>query len=455
MSGALRPSASGRLSIREKVCYAMGDAAANIAWRGVAAFLFIVYTDQFGLAPAAVGTLLLVARIGDGVSDIAMGIVADRTNTRWGKFRPWMLWSALPLGVTLSLMFTCPEGLGPTGRLVYAYVTYIAFTLAYTAQGIPYGALLTVMSPDDRERTSLGSYKMVGAFAGGMAVQGLLIVLKEHFHSYTIPIYILSAVLVVLMPVTFFGTRERVSPPKGQRSSVRDDLGDLLLRNFPWVVLLAVSLLYNVYNSVKQGVTIIYFTHFLGRELACASYMTLLMLASVVGAALTSPLAVRFGKRNLFVVSLLLSGVFSAALWFCGPTDVHAIFALGIASELFAAILPTLCFVMLGDVADYSELRNGRRASGLVYSAASFAMKAGGGLAGLLIGVVLARCGYDGLAKETIAGAVPGIKALMSWIPGALAVATAAVMALYPITTARMAEISAALAARRLERTER
>lgn len=171
-----------------------------------------------------------------------------------------------------------------------------------------------------------------------------------------------------------------------------------------------------------------------------------------VDAALTSPLAVRFGKRRLFVDSLLLSGVFSAALWFCGPSDVHAIFALGIASELFAAILPTLCFVMLGDVADYSEWRNGRRASGLVYSAASFVMKAGGGLAGLLIGVVLARCGYDGLAKEAIAGAIPGIKALMSWIPGALAVATAAVMALYPITTARMAEISAALAARRLER---
>ena len=449
-----KDAASGRLSVREKVCYAMGDAAANIAWRGVASFLFIVYTDQFGLAPAAVGTLLLVARIGDGISDVAMGVVADRTNTRWGKFRPWMLWSALPLGVTLSLMFTCPESLSMTGRLIYAYITYIVFTLVYTAQGIPYGALLTVMSPDDRERTSLGSYKMVGAFAGGMAVQGLLIVLKEYFHSYTVPIYILSAVLVVLMPITFFGTRERVSPPPGQKSSILDDLGDLLLRNFPWVVLLLVSFLYNVYNSVKQGVTIVYFTHFLGRELACATYMTLLMLVSVAGAALTSPLAARFGKRNLFVAALLLTGAFNAALWLCGPTDVHAIFTLGIASEFFAAILPTLCFVMLGDVADYSELRNGRRASGLVYSAASFAMKAGGGVAGLIIGVVLARYGYDGTAKETIVGAIPGIKALMSWIPATIAIGTAAVMALYPITTARMSEISAALAVRRRERAD-
>ena len=171
----------GKVSVREKICYAMGDASANIAWRGVAAFLFIVYTDVFGLNPAAVGTLMLVARLGDGVSDVLMGVVADRTRTRWGKYRPWMLWSALPLGVTLSMMFTCPESLSMTGRLVYAYVTYIVFTLVYTAQGIPYGALLSVMSPDDRERTSIGSYKMVGAFAGGMLVQGLLLVLKERF----------------------------------------------------------------------------------------------------------------------------------------------------------------------------------------------------------------------------------------------------------------------------------
>ena len=438
----------GKVSVREKICYAMGDASANIAWRGVAAFQFIVYTDVFGLNPAAVGTLMLVARLGDGVSDVLMGVVADRTRTRWGKYRPWMLWSALPLGVTLSMMFTCPESLSMTGRLVYAYVTYIVFTLVYTAQGIPYGALLSVMSPDDRERTSIGSYKMVGAFAGGMLVQGLLLVLKERFDSYTIPIYILSAVLVVLMPITFFGTRERVEPPKGQSDDLLADLRQLAA-NRPWVVLLAVSLLYNVYNSVKQGVTVVYFTHYMNRELLCATYMTALMLASVAGAALTSPLARRFGKRNLFVASLVVSGAANSLLWFCGAADVASIFALGVVSELFAAIFPTLCFVMLGDVADYSEWRNGRRATGLIYSATSFAMKFGGGIAGLLIGVVLARFGYDGKVAESIPGAIPGIKALMSWMPGAIAALTAAVMAFYPITTSRMKQITAELSARR------
>ena len=439
---------SGKVSVREKICYAMGDASANIAWRGVAAFLFIVYTDVFGLNPAAVGTLMLVARLGDGLSDVAMGVIADRTRTRWGKYRPWMLWSALPLGVILSMMFTCPESLSMTGRLVYAYVTYIIFTLAYTAQGIPYGALLSVMSADDRERTSIGSYKMVGAFAGGMLVQGLLLVLKEHFNSYTIPIYIMSAVLVVLMPISFFGTRERVEPPKNQADDLRADMAQLL-RNFPWLVLLAVSLLFNVYNSVKQGVTVIYFTHYMNRELLCATYMTALMLASVVGAAVTSPLARCFGKRNLFVGALLASGAANSLLWFCGAADVAAVFALGVVSELFAAIFPTLCFVMLGDVTDYSEWLNGRRATGLIYSATSFAMKFGGGVAGLLIGVVLARYGYDGKVAESIPGAIPGIKMLMSWIPGLVAASAAAVMALYPISTFKMKEIAAGLSARR------
>jgi len=260
------------VSIREKIAYALGDAASNIAWRGVASFLFIVYTDVFGLNPAAVGTLMLVARVGDGISDIAIGVAADRTRTRWGRFRPWILWTALPLAATLCMTFTCPAGLGPTGRLAYAYVTYILFTLVYTAMNIPYGALLSVMTPDERERTSIGGWRMAGAFAGGMLVQGLLLALKDWTGSYTAPIYMLSAVMALILPVTFFGTRERVEPPPSQKNDLRRDFGDLLLRNAPWLVLLAVSLSYNVYNSVKQGVTVVYFTHYVHRELLAGTF---------------------------------------------------------------------------------------------------------------------------------------------------------------------------------------
>ena len=170
----------GRIKIREKIGYALGDGAANIAWRGVATFLIIFYTDVFGINPAAVGLLMLIARSSDGISDVLMGIIGDRTNSKYGKFRPWILWTAIPLGVILSMLFTTPD-ISPAGKIAYAYTTYILFTLVYTANNIPYGALMAVMTGDDKERTSIGSFRMVGAFAGGMLVQGALLFLVAHF----------------------------------------------------------------------------------------------------------------------------------------------------------------------------------------------------------------------------------------------------------------------------------
>jgi len=169
-----------KIAIKEKIGYALGDGAANIAWRGVATFLFIFYTDVFGLSPVTVGVLMLVARFSDGISDVAMGIIGDRTKSKYGKFRPWILWTAIPLAAILSLLFTSPD-LGTTGKIVYAYITYIFFTLIYTANNVPYGALMAVMTGDDKERTSLGSYRMVGAFGGGMLVQGALLFLVAYF----------------------------------------------------------------------------------------------------------------------------------------------------------------------------------------------------------------------------------------------------------------------------------
>jgi hypothetical protein len=171
---------SDKINIKEKIGYALGDGVANIAWRGVATFLFIFYTDVFGIDPVAVGLLMLIARSSDGISDVVMGIIGDRTNSMPGKFRPWILWKAIPLGIILSLLFTSPN-LGPTGKIIYTYSTYILFTLIYTANNIPYGALMGVMTGDDKERTSIGSYRMVGAFAGGMLVQGALLYLVAAF----------------------------------------------------------------------------------------------------------------------------------------------------------------------------------------------------------------------------------------------------------------------------------
>ena len=525
-----------KLSVKEKIGYALGDGAANIAWRGVATFLFIFYTDVFGLNPAVVGVLFLIARFGDGIIDILMGIVCDRTNSKYGKFRPWILWTAVPLGITLSLLFTTPN-LGPTGKVVYAYATYLLFFLIYTANNIPYGALMAVMTPDDKERTSLGSYRMVGAFTGGMVVQGALLFLVAHFgnidptinvqkldakkyevtvsthediknvniktkdgialftwaiaekdsanvptqgksfsmvadkdylfivsgeenleaknisiidqkRGYSSAIYIMSVFLSLFLMVTFATTKERVLPPKDQETNLVKDLKDLI-RNKPWIILLFIGILFNVYNSIKQGIVVIYFSHYLHNQFLAASFMIGLMLASIAGAMITSPLGKKYGKRNLFIGALIFSGGVNALLALCGPGDTIGIFTIGIISEFGAAVFPTLFFAMLGDAADYSEFKNGRRATGLVYSAGSFATKFGGGIAGVIIGFVLAAFHYNGQDEVSIQGAVPGIIMLMSWIPTIVAVITAAVMALYPLDQNKMDEITIELNNRR------
>ncbi len=526
-----------KLSFLEKVGYALGDGAANIAWRGVATFLFIFYTDVYGLTPASVGLLLLIARSSDGISDVLMGIVGDRTKTKYGKFRPWILWTAIPLAATLSLLFTTPD-LGPTGKIVYAYSTYIIFTLLYTANNVPYGALMAVMTGDDRERTVLGSYRMVGAFAGGMLVQGALLFLVAYYgnvdpsvrisqlnrdsynvtvstpsdvananiktengiatfewideeeysetatHSisfsmeagreynflvtgesgltaasisiidqkkgYSNAIYLMSVFLALFMFITFATTKERVKPPKEQQTNLKRDFYDLV-RNRPWLVLLFIGLLFNVYNSIKQGITVIYFTHYLQNQLLSASYLVALMVASILGALATGWLGQRLGKKELFIYALIFSGAVNAMLLFCGPDNTFWIFSIGTVSEFAAAIFPTLFFAMLGDAADYSEFKNGRRATGLVYSAGSFATKFGGGLAGVVIGAILAAYHYDGLDQVAIQGAIPGIIMLMSWVPAVVAGIAAIIMAWYPLNQTKMDEITIELNQRRLK----
>lgn len=526
-----------KISIGEKIGYALGDGAANIAWRGVATFLFVFYTDVYGISPVAVGLLMLVARFSDGITDILMGIIGDRTETRYGKFRPWILWTAIPLGIVLSLLFTTPD-LSSSGKIIYAYITYILFTLIYTANNIPYGALMAVITGDDKERTVLGSYRMVGAFAGGMVVQGALLFLVAQFGNinpdikttqvsekkyevsvlvnkdvenvnlktkngiglfslvdtssnltdnhgvsslslsmnskteyrflvegeggltpesisiidqkkgYSSAIYIMSAFLSLFMFVTFYTTRERVRPPKSQKSNLRQDLKDLA-RNKPWMVLLLTGLLFNIYNSVKQGIAVIYFTHYLNNQLLAGSYLVGLMLASIAGAMVTGYLGRKLGKRRLFIIALIFSGLTNSLLFLCSASDIYPIFALGMISEFASAIFPTLFFAMLGDAADFSEYKNHRRATGLIYSAGSFATKFGGGIAGAIIGLILGAYHYSGHDSNSIQLAIPGIKMLMSWIPSVIALLAAVLMSVYPLTQQKMDEITLELASRR------
>lgn len=440
---AFNKSKMEKLKIKEKIGYALGDTASNIAWRTLTTFLLVFYTDVFGISAAAAGVLLLITRLTDGVTDVVMGMIADRTNTPKGKFRPWILWTAFPLGIILSLTFTTPD-LGSTGKLIYAYCTYIALTLIYTASNVPYSALMGVMTADEKERTSLSSYRFAGAYLGGILTQGFLIYLVlflgggDENKGYQYAIYFLSAVLVIFLLITYSTTRERVvSPPSEKSSHILDDIKDLV-KNKPWVILLIVGFLFVTYNSIKQGITVIYFKRYLDNEMLAASYMVVLLVVSMIAALVTSPLANRLGKRKLFIYVMIFSGVTNGLLYLAQPGDITLVYVLGTLSEFGAGIMPVLFFSMLGDSADYSEWKNGRRATGLVYSAGTFAMKFGGGAAGAIIGFILAGYGYDGMDEATMAGAMPGIKMLMSWVPALITIPVVLVLFLYPLTAQQL-----------------
>lgn len=435
-----------RIKLGEKLGYALGDTAANIAWRTLTTFLLVFYTDVFGISAAAAGVLLLVTRVTDGVTDVIMGMIADRTNTSKGKFRPWILWTSVPLGIILALTFTTPD-FGPTGKLIYAYVTYIALTLIYTASNVPYSALMGVMTADDKERTSLSSFRFAGAYLGGILTQGLLIYLVlflgngDENQGYQYAIYLLSAVLVIFLLITYATTKERIKPEKDRADgSIMKDLTDLI-KNKPWLILLLVGFFFVTYNSIKQGITVIYFKRYINDTTLAASYMVALLVVSMVAALVTTPLARKFGKKELFIYVMVFSGITNGMLYFAGPGDLELVYVLGILSEFGAGIMPVLFFSMLGDSADYSEWKNGRRATGLVYSAGTFAMKFGGGAAGAIIGFVLSGYGYDGMDQSTMAGALPAIKMLMSWVPALLTIPVVLALVVYPLTKERLSEI--------------
>lgn len=515
-----------KLSILEKSGYAMGDAAANLVWRGALAYLAIFYTDTLGITAAAAAALLLVVRLLDGVTDIIMGMVADRTNSRHGKFRPWVLWSAPFLGLFIVLAFTAPD-ISTEMKLVWAYFTYIGLTLAYTVNNVPYSALMGVMTPSHEERSVLSGYRFAGAFAGGALVMGFTPQLVEFFgqgddaQGYQYTMYVFATLLIVLCTITFFTTRERVqstasqapflqelkdlslnlpliiapllaialffysatqSPdaelrlnpfytglvcalilfitgyfikrlikrPESDTTASQRDLIDLLT-NRPWLMILSLGFFTMMFNGIKYGVIAYYFTHYVGEAKLAGLYFLVLLIVSIIAALVAGYLTRLMGKKRLFIISLGVSGILTSLLLFAGPDSVLYVFIIGGAAEFFAAFMPVLVFSMLGDAADYSEWKHGRRATGLFYSAGTFIQKTGGGFAGALVLIVLGAYGYVGTDPSTIPDTVEGMKWLMSWIPAIFAFVSIAIVAVYPLNTKRMGEIEADLLARRAQ----
>jgi glycoside/pentoside/hexuronide:cation symporter, GPH family len=411
---------SQKLSVKEKIGYGLGDTAANLVWRTLMVFLPIFYTDVFGLSAAAVGTLLLICRYWDGITDYIMGLIADRTHTRWGKFRPWVLWTSVPFGILTVLTFSTPN-LSSPAKLLYAYATYSGLIVVFTANNIPYSAMTGVLSSDPGERTSLSSYRFFFAFLGGLITQGLNIYLVSWFgqgddiKGYRITMTLFALLSVLLFWITFFTTRERVQPPAQQHSSIRQDTRDLF-RNRAWVVLFFMGLFFVVFATLKQGVTLYYFKYYVGRMDLAAAFMISGLLAAMAGAAATQPLTRRWGKITVMNVSLCIGMASSGLLYLVARTDHLYLFVLSTITECSTGPMFALFFAMLADAADYSEWKTGRRATALVFSAGALSMKFGTGIAGAMTGWLLNAYGYIAHAQQSEA-ALHGIRMLISIYP--------------------------------------
>jgi GPH family glycoside/pentoside/hexuronide:cation symporter len=441
-----------KLSIREKLGYGVGDTASHFVWDMVGFWILIFYTDTFGISAAAAGTIMLIARAWDMVSDPIMGIIADRTRTRWGKFRPYILWMALPYSILAVLTFSTPD-LGDTGKIIYAGVTYLLLMSVFTAINLPYSSLGAVMTSDSNERAGLNSYRFVFAFLGQLIVTGTALTLANYFgkgdqaRGYQLTLILFAVVSFILFMITFRSTRERVQPPKEQKDSLKQDLKNLL-KNRPWMILFFVGIISFMMFALQNLSVAYYFKYYMGNEKGVQLFNVIGTLALIAGIPLSKPLAKRFGNRTVFLWSSLLSGMFFMLIYFPGDEGIHWVYVFNILAKFAYAPAVPLLWTMLADTADYSEWKTGRRSTGLVFSAATFAQKAGWGIGGALAGWLLALFSFVPNVEQS-AEAITGIKLMISIFPGVLYMSCAILLYFYSIDRRTNALMEKELLARR------
>lgn len=464
MSSTTQPSAPPkphRLSVTEYVGYALGDTASNLFFQTFNVFLTYYYVDVWGLAAVAVAQMMLIVRFTDAVADPVMGMIADRTHTRWGKFRPYILWMAVPYGVSGYLIFANPE-LSQSGKLLYAYATYTLMLFAYTGVNVPYSSLLGVLSPSSETRTVASSFRFVGAFGGGLLISLLVRPLvkalggNDEVLGFQQTMAIFAVLSVFLFMITFVTTRERVTPPEGQQTSVKEELLELA-RNRPWMILLVSTVFSTSFIGLRAGSTIFYFKYVVGDDGTPVLFgkldMVTVFLASgsacmMLGSACLGLFARMADKRTLAVLLTFTTAV-SFALFFWLPSDNFALLLFLNGFGCFA-MGPTsaLVWAMYADVADYGEWKFGRRSTGLVYSASLFALKTGTMVAGFMLPLFLDRFGFVRNVAQT-PQSVLGITLAFSIMPGVLAALKGAALWVYPLHRSEVLRIEEELRLRR------
>ncbi len=427
-----------KLSVKEKIGYSLGDTASHFVWDMVGFWLLFFYTDIYGISAAAAGTIMMIARFWDMAIDPVIGVVSDRTNTRWGKFRPYILFGAIPYAVLAILTFTTPD-FGEVGKIIYAGATYVLLMTAYAFINLPYSALGAVMSADTYERAGLNTYRFIAGFIGQFVVTGLALTLANYFgggdkaQGFQYTVFLFAGLSLVFFFITFKTTKERVQPPKEQENSVKADIGNLF-KNRAWVILAIVGIVSFIMFAMQNAAIAYYFKYYLGREDNVQLFNVLGTVALIVALPLSKPLAKRFGNKNVFIGSSLISGLFFMLIYLPGVTDLTTIYIFNIIAKMAYAPAVPLLWTMIADSADYGEWKTGRRATGLYFSAAVFAQKAGWGIGAAIAGWILAISNFMPNVEQT-SEAITGIKLLVSVIPGILYMSCALFMIFYNIDT--------------------
>jgi len=471
---------SGRLSIVEKVGYGFGDTASNIMYQAWSFFLAKFYTDVFGIPARHAAIMFLVTRVWDMINDPMMGMIADRTNTRWGKFRPYLLWIPIPYGILIYMMFITPEW-GMNSKLVYAYATYMLATMAYTAVNIPYSSLMAVITPSPKVRTTLSQYRFFFAFVGMLLITTFMLPLVKFFGGseaapgfneelgfspalgYRRTFGVFGILAIILFLITFLTTRERVQPSKSQKNTFGQDLNDIK-RNIPWIVLFIASVFFLTHNHIRNSAVAYYFDYVNGEggkvmltwTLGALKldfdqttvFLTIQTFGMMAGVFLSTLIKKFFDKKTLLIF-LSLASVFLGGVFYWLPPDNFIL--LGIMNFLWAVVAgatPVFLFAMFTDVADFHEWKFGIRATGLVIAGIMFAIKMGVAIGGFLLLKLLDVFGYVANQPQT-PEAIRGIKLLFSVIPAAFILICGITLFFYPVNNKLLTKIEVDLKERK------
>nr|WP_287858268.1 MFS transporter [Klebsiella sp.] len=449
---------SSVLTTKDKIGYGLGDMASALVWQTATLFLAYFYTDVFGLPAAIMGTMFLVVRVIDAVVDPCIGALVDRTRTRHGRFRPWLLWFAIPFGVSCIITFYVPD-VGPTAKIVYACVTYAILSFIYSAINVPYCAMPGALTMDPHERHSLQSWRFALSFIGGLIVTVIALPLVAHLgqgdaqKGYFYAMTLMGILGIVLFFSCFFLTRERYTPQGDSSGSLLKDL-KLLAGNSQWRIVFIFNILLLTAVVTRGSATMYYVKYVMQRPDMVFTFIVTGMIAALLGALLSARLLGKFDRVRSYQWTIITYVVFAAAIFFIPANQLWLILSLNVIFGFIQNLTTPLQWTMFSDVVDYEEHRSGRRLDGLVFSTALFAIKFGLALGGAVVGWVLGMVNYAPNALNQSTTVLNTINALFTLVPSVLFIAMALLLMLYKLNSRTADSIARELAHKREARAQ-